>query len=111
MRRNLVQSVAVLLLAMHGLISVAGNAGLHTISGCVHGYDTELYSDRDESPCLDRHACSHEAQRSLGSSIQAGSCLAESHDCPICHWWYSGGRLIVVAGSVVCVDLQPLTGM
>jgi hypothetical protein len=111
MRRHLVQPVAALLLALHGLIAVSGNAGLHAISGCVHGDDAEFCSDNHESPWLGHYCCSPEAQYCFERSDEAGSCLADSHDCPICHWWYSCGQLILVTGSAMYVDLQLLTGV
>lgn len=111
MRRNLVQSVAVFLLALHGLIAVAGSAGLHVLTGCTHGHDAESCSHEHETAFLSHCGGAHEAKHHAGSSAHGDSCLGDSHSCPICHWWYTSGQQIVVISNEVCVDLQPLTGV
>jgi hypothetical protein len=109
MKRSAVQPVAVLLLALHGVIAVSGNAGLHAISGCVH-HDAACCSDNHAITCCDHRSCHHETHHVAGSFVRASSCLADSHGCPICQWWYSHGQSAVATCEAMCIGTQPLTG-
>ena len=110
MRRKSVRPVAVLLLALHGLIAVSGNAGLHEISGCAH-HDMAFCSDEHAILGCGDHCDQPATDHATTSFVRASSCLTDSHSCPICQWWSSCGRLILVTGGVVCVGLQPQTGI
>lgn len=111
MRRSSVQPVAVLVLALHGLIAISGNAGLHAITGCHHDDDAACCSDEHAIAGCSHHCCQHETGQATGSFVRGDSCLTDSHDCPICQWWYSHGQSTVLACEVMCIGTQPLTGV
>jgi len=111
MRRNLVQPAAVLLLALHGLIAVAGNAGLHVVFGCTHGHDADFCSEAHKASCGCECGDCCGSEHPVRPALRAAPCLNDSHGCPICHWWYTNGQQIVASGNAVHFNLQPLIGV
>ena len=110
MTRNFIQPVAVLLLALHGVIAISGSAGLHAISGCYHCHDDISCSHDHAIADCDRHSCPHETDHATSSFVRNAFCLTDSHGCPICQWWYSNGQSVVTTCDVICIGTQPLTG-
>ena len=71
MKRNFVQRVAVLLLALHGVIAISGNAGLHKIFGCAHYHDVASCPDDHAISHCCQHSCHHEADRATVCFVRA----------------------------------------
>ena len=111
MKRNFVQLVTVLLLAMHGVIAFSGSAGLHKICGCTHHHGIAFCSDDDSISHYCHHACHYNTNRVGSSFVQATSCRVDPHNCPICQWWYSYGHSVIVVCDFMCSGKPSLTGM
>jgi len=110
MRRKQIKLVAAMLLALHGLIAVAGNSGLHVITGCSH-HDAAPCSHDHDVACIDGGCDRHESEHKSIRVAHIASDACDGHNCPICQWWLANGRFLTGTACVVCLDQTSLTGI
>lgn len=103
-----IRIVACLLLAVHGLMAVAGNSGLHMVTGCSHEHDVTSECCGCAAASEGEVYGSHGNEHHDAIAIQAKDGLCGEHDCPICQWWLANGRHVVAVALVFSCDLQPL---
>jgi hypothetical protein len=110
MRRRQIKSVAAMFLALHGLMAVAGNSGLHVITGCSHQEDAVPCSHSHGVACIGGGRDCHESDHCSASAAHSASGTCDGHDCPICQWWLANGRFIAETGPVECVEQVLIAG-